>query len=74
VDKKIELLIDEIPKLTNIVTRDSLTKAMNDLMEASQELLKAEWEKCKVRSRVREFEEEAGLGTAPGTSSALPLY
>jgi hypothetical protein len=46
-DQRIEYLIDEIPKLTNITFRDRLTQALDELTTTTQKLLKEEWEKVK---------------------------
>jgi hypothetical protein len=46
-DKRIELLINEIPTLTDGSNRKELLKALNDLTVTSQKLLKEEWEKVK---------------------------
>ncbi len=51
VDQKIEDLIAKIPDLTDISMRTELDKAINDLIEESQVLLKEEWEKVKLESK-----------------------
>lgn len=50
-DKKIERLIDEIPKLTHISKREDLLEALNELTSTTQLLLKEEWEKVKAESK-----------------------
>jgi hypothetical protein len=49
-DKRIELLIDTIPKLTDPSQREELTKALDDLTVTSQKLLKEEWNKVKLEA------------------------
>ena len=46
-DRRIEALIDEIPKYTHVIQREKLLKALNDLAVTTQLLLKEEWEKVK---------------------------
>ncbi len=46
-DRRIEALLEEIPKLTAAVDADKLTAALNELTVESQRLLKEEWEKVK---------------------------
>ena len=56
-DKKIEELITRIPDLTDISQRKELDKAMSDLIIASQNLLKAEWEKVKAESKLGDLKD-----------------
>jgi len=56
-DKRIEELITRIPDLTDISKRKELDKAMNDLVIASQDLLKAEWEKVKSESKIGDLKD-----------------
>lgn len=49
-DRRIEQLLAEIPKLTDISKRDRLTQALEELTVTSQKLLKQEWEKVKLEA------------------------
>ena len=49
-DRRIEQLLAEIPKLTDISQRDRLTQAFEELTVTSQKLLKQEWEKVKLEA------------------------
>lgn len=46
-DREIEVLINRIPRLTNIVDREPLVQALDDLTATAQKLIKEEWEKVK---------------------------
>jgi len=48
--KEIENLIAKMPDLTHETQRDELKKAFNELVEKTQQLLKAEWEKVKAEA------------------------
>lgn len=50
-DKRIEDLIARIPQLTDQANEAELKKALNELVEVSQKLLKDEWEKVKEESK-----------------------
>ncbi len=50
-DKKIEQLLDKIPRLTHISKREELVQALNELTSTTQLLLKQEWEKVKAESK-----------------------
>ena len=49
-DKTIESLIYEIPKYTHHVHEDKLKEKINELIIATQHLLKIEWDKVKLES------------------------
>jgi len=49
-DKIIENLIFEIPKYTHYHYKDTLKEKLNELIIATQHLLKTEWEKVKSES------------------------
>ena len=49
-DKKISQLVKKIPDLTHESKRDQLYDALEQLTAATQEMLKAEWEKVKSES------------------------
>jgi hypothetical protein len=49
-DRKIQVLIQDIPNLTDNSKRAELDKAIQDIVVASQEMLKKEWEKVKAES------------------------
>jgi hypothetical protein len=49
-DRAIEALIARIPTLTHETQAKELEKALSELVEVSQKLLKAEWEKVKEES------------------------
>ena len=57
VDKKIESLIAEIPKLTDISRRNELDLAVEDLIIQSQILLKEEWDKVKLESKIGDLKD-----------------
>ncbi len=46
-DRKISKLIDLIPTLTHQSKHEELKKAIKDLVDETQEMLKSEWEKVK---------------------------
>lgn len=50
-DRKIAILIKNIPKLTHVSKRDELLKALDELTTATQEMLKEEWDKVKAESK-----------------------
>ena len=50
-DREIEKLIADIPKLTHETKQGELKEAINNLVERSQNLLKEEWEKVKQESK-----------------------
>lgn len=50
-DKTIEKLITEIPNLTHETQTEQLKGQLNELVTATQKLLKAEWEKVKAESK-----------------------
>jgi hypothetical protein len=56
-DKKIEDLIARIPELTHETRVDDLKVALNELVQVSQKLLKAEWEKVKEESKRGDLKE-----------------
>lgn len=56
-DKEIERLIGRIPELTDESKTDELKRALNDLVEVSQKLLKDEWEKVKEESKRGDLKE-----------------
>ncbi len=49
-DKRIEQLIEEIPKFTHVSQREKLLKALEGLTVTTQLLLKEEWEKVKMEA------------------------
>jgi len=49
-DQKIQKLIQDIPNLTDHSKKPQLDKAIQDLVDLSQAMLKAEWEKVKAES------------------------
>lgn len=50
-DQKIADLVKQIPDLTSDHKREELFQALDDLTSATQEMLKAEWEKVKRESK-----------------------
>ncbi len=50
-DRKIAGLVERIPDLTHETKRDELFKAIDNLTTATQEILKAEWEKVKKEAK-----------------------
>ena len=50
-ERKIEDLISRIPKLTHKTKVQELKDALNELIEVSQILLKAEWDKVREESK-----------------------
>lgn len=56
-DKRIEELIAHIPQLTDQSKEAELKKALNELVEVSQKLLKDEWEKVKEESKRGDLKE-----------------
>lgn len=50
-DRQIAALVKRIPELTHESKRDELLKALEQLTVATQEMLKAEWEKVKAESK-----------------------
>lgn len=50
-DKTIARLITEIPNLTHETQAEQLKGRLNELVTATQKLLKAEWEKVKAESK-----------------------
>jgi hypothetical protein len=56
-DRRIEELIYQIPNLTHETKQIELTAALNDLVEVSQELLKDEWEKVKLESKIGDLKD-----------------
>ena len=57
VDNRIAELIREIPDLTDVSRRDQLEVAINELVNQSQQLLKAEWEKVKAEAKDGDLKE-----------------
>jgi len=51
-DMKISALIDKIPELTNESKIEDLKKAIRELIDETQQMLKNEWEKVKRESEV----------------------
>jgi hypothetical protein len=49
-DRKIQALVNRIPELTDSSKREELKKALGELVEISQVLVKEEWEKVKAES------------------------
>ena len=49
-DIKISSLIDKIPDLTHESNHDQLKKAIHELIDETQSMLKAEWEKVKLEA------------------------
>jgi hypothetical protein len=64
-DRKIELLINEIPTLTDSSRRKDLFKALNELTVTSQKLLKEEWEKVKHEAEYGNLNSDEDLGLNP---------
>ena len=56
-DKRIEDLIARVPQLTDQANEAELKKALNELVEVSQKLLKDEWEKVKEESKRGDLKE-----------------
>lgn len=50
-DRKILQLVKRIPELTNDTRRAELYEALDALTDATQEMLKAEWEKVKAEAK-----------------------
>jgi hypothetical protein len=50
-DREIERLIGHVPNLTDQTKATELAEALNQLVEVSQKLLKAEWDKVKEESK-----------------------
>lgn len=56
-DRKIAALVKRIPDLTHESKRAELEAALEDITVATQEMLKAEWEKVKAESKVGDLED-----------------
>jgi hypothetical protein len=57
-DRKIAELVKKIPTLTHESRRNELMDALNRLTEATQEMLKGEWEKVKSESKDGDLSEK----------------
>lgn len=63
-DQRVTGLVKKIPDLTSDHKREELFQGLNDLASATQEMLKAEWERLRVNSKTATSEQSLPFNKA----------